>query len=80
MAYQQHMTFVSNHAKQAVQLLENEFEKRNPHLRALTSKGSTLETISFRSEDTDGSVSITRSCSENCASDVLNENAFGMNS
>jgi len=38
-------------AELAVQFLEAEFERRNHHLRAITSKGSTLDTIAFRSEE-----------------------------
>ncbi|XP_041347433.1 telomerase-binding protein EST1A-like [Gigantopelta aegis] len=47
-----HAWMVKQCAKQAVAFLEAEFEKKNSHLRAQTSKGSTLETIAFRSEET----------------------------
>ncbi|KAK3084840.1 hypothetical protein FSP39_019998 [Pinctada imbricata] len=50
---QEHANKVRERSKQTVQLLEAEFEKKNSHLKAQTSKGSTLETIAFRSEESD---------------------------
>ncbi|XP_018603749.2 telomerase-binding protein EST1A isoform X1 [Scleropages formosus] len=41
-------------AKIAVNFLERGFETREPCLRAMTSRGSQLESIAFRSEDTSG--------------------------
>ncbi|XP_061460816.1 telomerase-binding protein EST1A isoform X3 [Rhineura floridana] len=38
-------------ARKAVEFLETRFEKRNSYMRALTSRGNELESISFRSED-----------------------------
>jgi protein SMG6 len=46
-------TKVAERSKQTVEFLEEEFEKKNSHLKALTSKGNVLETISFRSEEGD---------------------------
>lgn len=46
---------VRERSKQTVEFLEEEFEKKNSHLKALTSKGNVLETISFRSEEGDSS-------------------------
>uniref|UniRef100_A0A8C7JV16 Telomerase-binding protein EST1A n=1 Tax=Oncorhynchus kisutch TaxID=8019 RepID=A0A8C7JV16_ONCKI len=45
---------VQEKAKVAVAFLERGFEAREPCLRALTSRGSQLESIAFRSEDTSG--------------------------
>ncbi|KAM8976872.1 telomerase-binding protein EST1A isoform 2-T2 [Pelodytes ibericus] len=41
-------------ARKAIQFLEQGFEARDPFLRALTSRGSELDSIAFRSEDTSG--------------------------
>ncbi|XP_060139084.1 telomerase-binding protein EST1A [Zootoca vivipara] len=38
-------------ARKAVEFLEARFEKRDSYMRALTSRGNELESISFRSED-----------------------------
>ncbi|XP_062604123.1 telomerase-binding protein EST1A-like [Saccostrea cucullata] len=46
---------VAERSKQMVEFLEEEFDKKNSHLKALTSKGNVLETISFRSEEGDSS-------------------------
>lgn len=55
-------------AEMAVEFLEAEFERRNHHLRAITSKGSTLDTIAFRSEEPQDAVSfILHMFSENFA-------------
>ncbi|ELT93962.1 hypothetical protein CAPTEDRAFT_170037 [Capitella teleta] len=39
------------HASRAVSFLEEEFEARNSYLKAITSKGTFMSTISFRSEE-----------------------------
>ncbi|XP_061607424.1 telomerase-binding protein EST1A isoform X2 [Phyllopteryx taeniolatus] len=49
-----HARGVQEKARQAVLFLEQAFEAREPRLRALTSRGSQLESIAFRSEDTSG--------------------------
>ncbi|XP_069002311.1 telomerase-binding protein EST1A [Embiotoca jacksoni] len=49
-----HVRAVQEKARLAVAFLEKGFEAREPCLRALTSRGSQLESISFRSEDTSG--------------------------
>ncbi|XP_061660407.1 telomerase-binding protein EST1A isoform X2 [Syngnathoides biaculeatus] len=49
-----HVRNVQEKARRAVQFLEEAFEVREPRLRALTSRGSQLESIAFRSEDTSG--------------------------
>ena len=54
---EEHAGKVKSRAKATIDYLEQEFEKKNSHLKAQTSKGSTLETIAFRSEETDKSVS-----------------------
>ena len=42
---------VKDGSEAAVLFLEAQFGKRNPNLRALTSKGSIMDTIAFRSEE-----------------------------
>ncbi|XP_051972018.1 telomerase-binding protein EST1A-like [Xyrauchen texanus] len=49
-----HTRQVQEKAKASVMFLEKAFESRNPCIRALTSRGNTLESIAFRSEDTSG--------------------------
>ncbi|XP_061154726.1 telomerase-binding protein EST1A isoform X3 [Syngnathus typhle] len=49
-----HAHGVQEKARQAVLFLEQAFEAREPRLRALTSRGTQLESIAFRSEDTSG--------------------------
>lgn len=49
---QHHGEMVREGAEAAVTFLETSFGKRHPNLRALTSKGSVMDTISFRSEET----------------------------
>ncbi|XP_071094020.1 telomerase-binding protein EST1A-like [Haliotis cracherodii] len=49
----EHAGIVKSRSQQAIIFLEEEFERKNSHIRAQTSKGSILETISFRSEETD---------------------------
>lgn len=49
-----HVRAVQEKARLAVAFLEKGFEAREPYLRALTSRGSQLESIAFRSEDTSG--------------------------
>ncbi|VDK34450.1 unnamed protein product [Taenia asiatica] len=41
---------IQERAKAAIAFLEGEFNHRNPRLRALTAKGSMLETIAYRNE------------------------------
>ncbi|KAL4223249.1 Smg-6 [Mactra antiquata] len=48
-----HALKVKSRATSTIEYLENEFDKKNSHLKALTSKGNVMETISFRSEETD---------------------------
>ena len=57
----EHITMVTRHANQALAYLEREFKAKNCHLRVQTSKGSVLETLAFRSEESDNSVSRTLS-------------------
>lgn len=49
----EHTSMVMRHATQALMYLENEFKARNSQLRVQTSKGSVLETLAFRSEESD---------------------------
>ncbi|TRZ04375.1 hypothetical protein DNTS_022913 [Danionella cerebrum] len=49
-----HARQVQDRARAAVAFLEKSFESREPCIRALTSRGNTLESIAFRSEDTSG--------------------------
>ena len=42
---------VQTGASDAISYLEKLFEARNSHVRALTSKGTVLDTIAFRSEE-----------------------------
>lgn len=49
-----HARQVQERARSAVMFLEKAFEARDPCIRALTSRGNTLESIAFRSEDTSG--------------------------
>ncbi|KAL4647573.1 telomerase-binding protein EST1A isoform X1 [Arapaima gigas] len=49
-----HARGLQERAKIAVAFLERRFEAREPCLRAMTSRGSQLESIAFRSEDTSG--------------------------
>ena len=53
----EHISMVTRHANQALTYLEHEFKAKNSHLRVQTSKGSVLETLAFRSEESDNSVS-----------------------
>ena len=43
-------------AEDSVEFLEKKFESRNPHLRAITSKGTILDTIAYRCEESEGEV------------------------
>lgn len=55
---QQHANRVRKTSEESVQFLEAEFEKKNSHLKTQTSKGNILETIAFRSEESEnGTVS-----------------------
>ena len=49
------LDFVAVHVfRCAIDFLESEFSQRNPQVKAVTSKGSELDTIAFRSEDPSG--------------------------
>jgi hypothetical protein len=48
---------VGRKARETIDYLELEFQNKHSHLRAQTSKGTIMETISYRSEETDSSVS-----------------------
>ncbi|VDI27240.1 protein SMG6 [Mytilus galloprovincialis] len=50
---QQHANRVRKTSEESVQFLEAEFEKKNSHLKTQTSKGNILETIAFRSEESE---------------------------
>ncbi|XP_052219123.1 telomerase-binding protein EST1A-like isoform X2 [Dreissena polymorpha] len=50
-----HRHKVKTRAQHTITFLEKEFETKNAHLKALTSKGTVMETIAFRSEETDSS-------------------------
>ncbi|BFZ18618.1 hypothetical protein BsWGS_21657 [Bradybaena similaris] len=50
-----HAHMVKCQAQAAIEFLQTEFEHKNTHLRAQTSKGSILETIAFTSEESDSS-------------------------
>jgi len=52
-----HAYKVRTRAQHTMSYLEREFDKKNSHLKALTSKGTVMETIAFRSEETDMTVS-----------------------
>ena len=45
------MPFHLKSAKKAIKFLNEKFDKREKNLKALTSEGSVLETIQFRSEE-----------------------------
>lgn len=47
----EHVRKVAQLSKDAVQFLEERFASRDSHVQAITSKGSILDTITFRSED-----------------------------
>jgi len=47
----EHADMVRTSAVAAVEYLEAGFDARNPRMRAVTSRGTTLTTISFRSEE-----------------------------
>ncbi|KAL2095290.1 hypothetical protein ACEWY4_010009 [Coilia grayii] len=49
-----HAQHVQERAREAVSFLERRFSEREPCLRALTSRGSQLDSIAFRSEDISG--------------------------
>lgn len=52
-----HAQMVQTGASNAITYLEEQFEERNCHLKALTSKGTVMDTISFRSEEKQDGVS-----------------------
>lgn len=47
----EHAEYVKSNANQAISYLNEKFDKRERNLKALTSQGSVLETIQFRSEE-----------------------------
>jgi len=47
----EHAEMLRSGAEKAVTFIENGFDARNSHLRALTAEGTTLDTITFRSEE-----------------------------
>ena len=47
----EHAEYVQKSAKKAIKFLNEKFDKREKNLKALTSEGSVLETIQFRSEE-----------------------------
>ncbi|XP_054720086.1 LOW QUALITY PROTEIN: telomerase-binding protein EST1A-like [Uloborus diversus] len=47
----EHASRVTVLSRDAIHFLEQQFALRHPHLRAITSKGSIMDTISFRSEE-----------------------------
>ncbi|XP_075760553.1 telomerase-binding protein EST1A isoform X3 [Pelodiscus sinensis] len=49
-----HTRLLQEKARRAIEFLEQRFESRDSCMRALTSRGNELESISFRSEDTTG--------------------------
>ena len=51
--YMLHFFFISV-CRSAVHFLESEFSQRNPQVKTVTSKGTELDTIQFRSEDPSG--------------------------
>ncbi|XP_022794858.1 telomerase-binding protein EST1A-like [Stylophora pistillata] len=50
----QHAQYVLENARLAIHFLENDFSQRNPQVKTVTSKGTELDTIQFRSEDPSG--------------------------
>ena len=56
----EHAQMVRTGASDAIGYLEKQFEARNSHVRALTSKGTVLDSISFRSEEKQDVVSYTQ--------------------
>eukprot|EP00057_Strongylocentrotus_purpuratus_P028192 XP_011682666.1 PREDICTED: telomerase-binding protein EST1A isoform X1 [Strongylocentrotus purpuratus] len=69
-----HAVKVQHGARYAVEYLEEEFANRNRYLRALTSKGSSLDNIRFRSEEADwrgnNDDHILRCCMHYCSEDA----------
>ena len=47
----EHAEYVQRNAKRSIEYLNEKFEKREKNIKALTSQGSVLETIQFRSEE-----------------------------
>jgi protein SMG6 len=47
----EHAQYVQRSAKKAIQYLNEKFDKRDRNIKAITSQGSVLETIQFRSEE-----------------------------
>jgi protein SMG6 len=47
----EHAQYVQRSAKKSIQFLNDKFDKRDRNIKAITSQGSILETIQFRSEE-----------------------------
>ncbi|GFN92827.1 telomerase-binding protein est1a [Plakobranchus ocellatus] len=62
----EHARLVQSQAQAAISFLEDEFEAKNPNLRALTARGSVLETIAFRSEEAADNAGINDDIILNC--------------
>jgi hypothetical protein len=52
---------IEHTAEESVEFLEAEFDKKNSHLKTQTSKGNILETIAFRSEESENRI-VSMSC------------------
>ncbi|RNA08050.1 telomerase-binding EST1A isoform X1 [Brachionus plicatilis] len=48
---QEHAEYLQKNAKRAIEFLNSKFEKRERNIKAMTSQGSILETIQFRTEE-----------------------------
>lgn len=48
---QEHAEYLQKNAKKAINFLNSKFEKRERNIKAMTSQGSILETIQFRTEE-----------------------------
>ena len=48
----EHANMVRTNAEAAVKAIEAEFVARNSHCKAMTSKGTMMDTIAYRSEET----------------------------
>lgn len=47
----EHAEYLQRNAKKSIEFLNNKFEKRERNIKAMTSQGSVLETIQFRTEE-----------------------------
>jgi len=70
-----HATMVQSRAGAAIGWLETEFQARNPHLRAQTSKGSVMDTIAFRDEEADANAGINDDIILSCCLHYCKDNA-----